>query len=228
MDSAALRATSHDIYQDLHHQLLNGCFKPGAKIKPEALRKIYGCSANTIRDVLLRLTSAGLTTFEEQRGFRAPISTPERRHDVARFRMLLEQEAAVKSMRYGGVAWQSRLTAAHHKLSHIERMIFRLGELADNIRLWSQVEWEFHDTLISACGSPLLRQNYRNTYDQFRQQMIAQERDFGKNYFESIIAEHQAILDAALGDNEEACRDAIFQHLRRNFIKTEPAAFLAG
>jgi DNA-binding GntR family transcriptional regulator len=228
MDSAALRATSHDIYQDLHHQLLNGFFEPGIKIKPEDLRKTYGCSANTIRDVLLRLTSAGLTTFEEQRGFRTTTSTPEQRHDVARFRMLLEQEGAVQSMRYGGVAWQSRLTAAHHKLSHIERMIFRLGELADNVRLWSQVEWEFHDTLISACGSPLLRQSYRNAYDQFRQQMVTQERDFGTNYFESIIAEHQAILDAALGDNEDACRDAIFQHLRRNFIKTDPAAFLVG
>ena len=75
MDSAALRASSHDIYQDLHHQLLNGFFAPGVKIKPEDLRKAYGCSANTIRDVLLRLTSAGLTTFEEQRGF-APPSAP--------------------------------------------------------------------------------------------------------------------------------------------------------
>lgn len=207
-----------NIYRDLHQRLITAGFTPGEKLKPETLRALYGCSANTIRDVLLRLSTVGLVSFEEQRGFRAQETSPEKRHDVARFRILLEQEGANLSIRNGDIMWEAQLSAAHHKLSHIETTIAKKGELDAYLPLWSAAEWEFHDTLISACQSPLLRATYRNIYDQFRQQMVAQERDFGSNYFQAIITEHQTILDAALDRDEPRCRDAIFEHMKRNFI----------
>ncbi len=207
-----------EIYRDLHQRLITAGFTPGEKLKAEELRVTYGCSANTIRDVLLRLSTVGLVSFEEQRGFRAQETSPEKRHDVARFRILLEQEGASLSIRNGDIMWEAQLSAAHHKLSHIETTIAKNGELEAYLPLWSAAEWEFHDTLISACQSPLLRGTYRNIYDQFRQQMVAQERDFGSNYFHAIITEHQAILDAALDRDEERCRKAIHEHMKRNFI----------
>ena len=66
---------------------------------------------------------------------------------------------------------------------------------------------------ISACGSPLLIETFGRGYLQFRQQFVGQQRDFGANYFEAIIAEHQAIVDAALARDQEACRRAIFEQI---------------
>lgn len=211
-----MRVETPDIYLDLQDKLVTARLSPGAKLKPSELQGAYGCSANTVRDVLLRLSKVGLVEFEMQRGFRARATSPEQQHDVTRFRILLEQEGASLSMAHGGVAWEAQLSAAHHALSHIEKQIAQTGNVDPLISHWSDAEWRFHEVLISACGSPLLRETYEAIYLQFRQQMVSQERDFGSNYFRAIIEEHQAILDAALSRNVETCRQAIYDHLKRN------------
>lgn len=209
-----MRVSTPEIYDDLQRRLVTAEFKQGDKLKPADLQGTYGCAANTIRDVLLRLANVGLVEFEMQRGFRAAASSPERRRDVTKFRILLEQEGATQSMAKGGLQWEAKLAAAHHQLSHIEKKIARDGSA--DVGIWSDAEFDFHRTLISACDSPLLIEAFTNTYFQFRQQMVSQERDFGTNYFEAIIVEHQAILDAALARDVEACRTAIYDHFKRN------------
>jgi DNA-binding GntR family transcriptional regulator len=84
------------------------------------------------------------------------------------------------------------------------------------MELWSDAEFGFHQTLIADCRSPLLIETFGHIYVQFRQQMVSQERDFGTNYFRAIIAEHQAILEAALARDEDHCSRAIYEHLKRN------------
>lgn len=211
-----MRVETGEIYKDLQRKLMTAAFSPGEKLKPAELQGAYGCSANTVRDVLLRLSKVGLVDFEMQRGFRARDTSPERRHDVAKFRILLEQEGAALSIANGGLEWEAKLSAAHHKLSHVERQIAASGQVQEGMDVWSDAELEFHETLISRCDSPLLRETYGNIYAQFRQQMVSQERDFGSNYFEAIIREHQAIVDAALARDTGGCRQAIYDHLKRN------------
>ena len=61
-----MRVETPDIYADLQQKLMNAAFRPGEKLKPADLQGTYGCSANTIREILLRLTNVGLVTFEVQ------------------------------------------------------------------------------------------------------------------------------------------------------------------
>ena len=214
MLKTAARTETPDIYRDLHANLTMGGFAPGEKLLPAPLCNRYGCSANTIREVLFRLASVGLVVFEEQRGFRARRSSISRQHDLTKFRILLEQEGATMSMRNGGIGWEAQLTAAHHKLSHIEAEISRTGALEPVLPLWCAAEWEFHDALSAACDSPLLRETFKSIYDQFRQQLVTRERNFG--YYPDNVPEHQKILDAALARDEAACRRHIHNHLARN------------
>ncbi len=210
------RFKTNGIYDDLKAKLVTGGLAPGRKLKPAELQTGYGCSANTLRDVLMRLCSLGLVEFQMQRGFRATPSSPERRRDVARFRLLLEREGVSESMERGGIAWEADLAAAHHKLLHIERRMAVSTDVQDFLPLWTEAEREFHETLISASCSPLLIETFSQVYLQFRQQFVGQQRDFGLSYFEAIIAEHQAIVDAAIARDQTACRDAIYEHLKRN------------
>ncbi len=205
-----------NIYEDLKARLVIGSLAPGIKLKPAVLQGDYGCSANTLRDVLMRLCTIGLVEFQMQRGFRATPSSPERRRDVARFRLLLEGEGATGSMTRSGIEWEAQLSAAHHKLLHIEHRIAAEAEIGPFMPAWTEAEREFHETLISACDSPLLMETFAEIYLQFRQQCVTQQRDFSTNYFEAIIAEHQAIVDAALARDQAACREAIYLHLKRN------------
>ena len=209
--------STNEIYSDLYEQLINAVIPAGSKIKPVELQSKYGCSTNTIRDTLLRLSKIGLVTFQMQRGFRARETSPEKRSDIAKFRVLLEQEGAALSIRKAGLDWEIRLNTAHHKLTHIEKLMTKHGLTNEHLLVWSSAEFEFHDALISGCASDILIETYGHIYAQFRQQFVAQERDFGVNYFESIIHEHATILQAALARNEEACKQAIYDHMKRNF-----------
>src|SRR5689334_13226931 len=62
-------------YSALRREILEGAFKPGAKLRTEELRARYDVSGSTIREALTRLLGEALVTAEGQRGFRvAPAS----------------------------------------------------------------------------------------------------------------------------------------------------------
>ncbi|MBW4706479.1 GntR family transcriptional regulator [Roseobacter sp. YSTF-M11] len=209
-----------DIFDDMRHRLITGEFGYGSKLRAEKLREDYNCSASTVREVLFRLSTVGLVEFQEQRGFRAPHQSLERQHDLTQMRIMLESEGACLSIRLGGVEWESRLTAAHHKLSHIEMRVRSSGDVIPLLGLWSRAEQEFHETLIDACDSKLLKRTHQVIYEQFRQQLVSAETNYG--YFPENIREHQAILDAALERNEDLMRVRVHDHLARNLIKPLP------
>ncbi|PWJ19230.1 GntR family transcriptional regulator [Jannaschia seohaensis] len=210
------RVGTPDIYADLQRRLLTNGFAPGGRLMPSTLSQEYGCSANTVRDVLLQLSQVGLVDFAIQRGFRARQVSRARLADIARFRTILEQEGAVRSQAAGGLPWEARLTAAHHSLRHIESQIARAPAAAPFLDLWSDAEHDFHETLISECRLPPLIETFNAVYLQFRQQMTGVTETFSPGYFHPIIDEHQAILDAALSGDSGALRAAIAAHLERH------------
>lgn len=211
-----MRVETPQIYSDLQRKLMTATFPPGQKLKPAELQAIYGCSANTVRDVLLQLSKVGLVDFEMQRGFRVREATDERRRDVTRFRIMLEQEGARLSMQHGSVEWEARLSAAHHKLNHIQKQVADASATDRDLDLWAAAELEFHETLMSNCGSAILRETYEDVYAQFRQQITGNGGVPGGVYFAAIVLEHQAIVDAALARDVEGCRAAIHEHLSRH------------
>lgn len=215
-----MAAHDADIFDDMRHRLITGEFGYGSKLRAEKLRLDYNCSASTVREVLFRLSTVGLVDFQEQRGFRSPYQSVERQHELTHMRILLESEGACLSIRLGGVEWESRLSAAHHKLSHIETRVRSSGDVTPLLGLWSRAEQEFHETLIDSCGSKLLKRTHKVIYEQFRQQLVSAETNFG--YFPENIREHQAILDAALERNEDLMRVTVNDHLARNLSRPLP------
>ena len=218
MADMTTRRDTPAIYADLQNRLLTGGFAPGAKLMPSVLQHEYGCSANTVRDVLLQLSKVGLADFAIQRGFRSSRVSAERRDGLARFRVMLEQEGAVRSMGRGGLPWEARLAAAHHSLIHIEAQIARRSEGAPYMDLWMEAEHNFHRTLIAECGVPPLIETFEGVYMQFIQQIHDLESRRVATHFHTVIEEHQAIVNAALGSDASALRAAIEAHHCRYFL----------
>ena len=203
-----------DIYEDLRARLIAAEFGAGTKLKPSDFQVEYGCSANTLRDVFFRLASEGLADFHDQRGFRVPEISQRKQHEITQMRIMLESEGACLSIQFGGVGWESRLTAVHHKLLHIEKRI-RTAEQAEKLLdFWMRAEEEFHLTLISACNSATLIRMHQMIYAQFRQQLLTADRTF--EFITENIAQHQAIVDAAVEGSQDGVRAAIYAHLKRN------------
>lgn len=211
------RMTAAEIHEDLRIKLVTATFEQGSKLKPAELCKGYGCSANALRELLFRLSTVGLVRFEDQRGFRVPEASMQRQHDLTTFRIMLEQQGVSLSIANGGIEWEAQLSAAHYKLSHIESQAGNWQSMKPVLIPWCAAEAEFHLTLVSASQSPFLIESYNRIYDQFRQQLVTRETDYG--YYPGNIAEHQLILEAALDRDTERCCRHIHDHLVRNMVE---------
>lgn len=198
------------IYDDISERLASGEFPAGSRLKADDLRKDYGVSASTMREVLFRLSYGGFAVFEEQRGFRVPPASAQRLLEVRHLRILVETEGARLAIEKGDMEWEARLNAAHHKLAHIEVKMRESGRLRENIAIWTRFDWEFHDTLISASGSQLLRETLQGLFFKYRLLLVGIVTDYG--FRSGTVSEHKAILDAALERNAERCAEAIRQH----------------
>ena len=203
-----------DIYALLKMRLTRNGFVHGAKLRAEDLRTELGCSTSTVREILFRLATVGLVNYQDQRGFRVPDRSPEKLIELTHIRILLEGEGAAMSIRTGGVAWEAQLTAAHHKLIHIEKRIHAQDDRSALADIWASCENEFHQTLISACGSETLQDMHATVYDRFRQQLMVADMRF--DHISENIEHHAAILDAALSGDEALTRQRIHEHLSRH------------
>ncbi len=126
--------------------------------------------------------------------------------------ILWECEGAADSIRNGDVACEAHLYAAHHKLVHIGQKMQDADDIQPFIPIWPRIDWEFHDTLLSACHSATLRATHRSIYEQFRQQVVAEMSTAG--FRSETVPEHAAILEAAVARDIPACQAAITAHMQ--------------
>ena len=188
-------------YDRIRSDIVFGRLAPGSRLRLDQIASTYGASVSTLREIFGRLTSEGLVVAEGQRGFRVAPVSPDGFCDVAAMRLLLESYAIPLSFHVGDLEWESRVVAAHHKLSVLERRMMA-GDQTE-AELWKSYDREFHHTLIEACGSQTLLDLYAGVFDHYlRYQMVAV-------VFRGAVAadEHRRLLDCSLArDSERACQ----------------------
>lgn len=206
-DAARSELAGERAYRLIRGDILRGTLAPGQKMKLDGLRDRYGAGISTLREALSRLTAEHLILAEGQRGFEvAPLSAANLR-DLASLRLLLEGHALDHAFHAGDVEWEARVVAAHHKLAQLQDRL-REGEAAA-LDQWRRFDAQFHQTLISACGSRTLMATHAAVFDRYlRYQNIA----LG---FRGDIAvqEHRALLDAALRRDAAAARQVLAAHI---------------
>ena len=195
-------------YRQIRGDVLFGRLKPGQRLKLDRLRAEYGTSVSTLREILNRLASEGLVVAEGQKGFEvAPVSVADLR-EVAEMRLFLEHHALEVSFAKGDLEWEGRVVAAHHKLARIEQRLLA-GESADPAE-WKRYDWEFHHSLVSACGSAELLDIHAGVYDKYlRYQMVV-------GIFRGDVAagEHADLLAAALARRTDEAKAILATHIR--------------
>ncbi|WP_404864029.1 GntR family transcriptional regulator [Georhizobium sp. MAB10] len=194
-------------YRRIRADIIFGRIAPSQKLKLDKLKDVYGASISTLREILSRLTSEGLVVAEGQRGFEAAPVSVENLREVAALRQLLEGFALEQSFAAGDVEWEGRVVAAHHKLAALEQRM-RDGDMSQT-EMWKRYDWEFHQALISACGSKVLMDTHAAIFDKYlRYQMIALS-------FRGDIAarEHRVMLEAALDRDAPTAKSMLEKHV---------------
>ncbi|MFD2261905.1 GntR family transcriptional regulator [Lacibacterium aquatile] len=195
-------------FQQIRGDIIFGRLKPGQRLKLDQMTGTYGASVSTLREILSRLSSEGFVIAEGQKGFEVAPVSPAGFREVASLRRLLESFALEASFAAADLEWEGAVVSAHHKLAQMERRM--LAGDRDDTELWKRYDREFHQALISACGSQALLETYGTIYDHYlRYQMVAV-------VFRGADAasEHQALLECALARDANKAIAIIAAHIQ--------------
>ena len=186
----------------LRHDVLDGTFAAGTKLKVDELQQAYGLSSSPLREALSRLAQEGLIRADERRGFRvAPISSADLA-DITRMRLMLDVPALREAITHGDDAWEGVVVSAFHRLDRVES---RLGDgpvvLDDN---WSELHRAYHLALVAACPSERQLAWSASLFDQAERyrRFSARHRKAARRKSN----EHRKLMEAALRrDADTAC-----------------------
>ena len=209
--AGASRTIAESAYRRIRQDILWGRFAPGSPLRSDELRARYGIGVSPLREALTRLASERLVTSVGQRGFRVAPLTAYDVEDTMQTRIIIEQEALIRSIRHGDMAWETALVAAFHALSR-HPVPKEPGPATEN---WAIFHRQFHMALLSACGSQWLMELAGLLFDQAERQRILRTK-FGpqKILKRDTAREHKQIFEAAISRDAKAAVRALDSHYR--------------
>jgi DNA-binding GntR family transcriptional regulator len=195
-------------YRRVRADIVYGRLAPGQKLTLERMREAYGSAVSTLREIFNGLASEGLITAEGARGFEVASISAANLREIAAMRQLLECDALRSSFEAGDVEWEARVVAAHHKLAMLEKRM-AAGDRSEE-EVMRRYDWEFHNALISACGSRLLLDMHAGIYDKYLRYLMLASVFRG----EPVVVEHRALLNAALERDWRAAQAITVTHIQ--------------
>jgi len=191
------------VYRRIRSDIIFGTLLPGQKLRLEKVSESYGTSISTLRELLNRMCAEGLIVAEGQRGFEvAPVSI-QNLHELAQLRILLEHHAMTESFRAGDMEWEGRVVSAHHKLASTERTVLAEG---DDPVLRKRYDSEFHQALISSCGSRELMQTHAVVFDKYFRYALQYRGS-------ATVEQHGALLECALKRDAKEAKKILTDHI---------------
>ncbi len=192
------------VYGQLRADILAGRHAPGDRLRYAELCEHYQTSMGVLREGMLRLSEQGLVRGEPQQGFQvAPLSIADLR-DLNDARRDLESLTLRYAVANGDIDWESRVIAAHHRLSRTPQLVADdPSRLSDD---WVAAHAEFHYCLLEGCPNQRLKDiagSLRDAAELYRRWSVP----LGGPDARDPAAEHAAIVSAVLSrDADEAVR----------------------
>lgn len=195
-------------YEMLREAILSAELLPGCKLKVMELKQRLGLGQSPIREALNRLVGDGLVEDLGTRGFRVATVSSENLADLATVLATVECWALAQSIERGDASWESAILATLHTLHTVEKMPSKVRQVS----VWAQANRDFHDALLSACGS--------NTLMQIRQELQAKWGRYAALSYRmtepdlsDLSAEHEAIARAAIARDTAQAQALVRQHI---------------
>jgi len=195
-------------FRQIRDDIIQGVLRPGDRLTLDRLKTRYSVSVSTLRETLSRLLSESLVVAEGQRGFEVAPASEADLLELGELRLLLEGHALAVSLKAGDLNWEARIVAAHHKLTAIEKQLIA-GDARRTLE-WVAYDRNFHEALISACGSQALMVVHSSVFDRFVRFHMLAESFRGR----PVAEDHRALLELALARDAEGIQAKLATHVR--------------
>jgi len=193
------------IEQQLADSILDGTYAPGQRLLAARFTQEFGVSLTPLREAFQRLAGRGLVEIDPQRGARVSTVSPQDAKELYDLRLLIEPVALRDSVANLSDAAKAQLRPAFEEYKRL-----RQSEVADPGGI-AQAHRIFHDLLMSGTPSLRMRTLVATLGDHARRYAAATVEDPVAH--RDPVAEHEALLTAALAGDADGCRDLLTQHL---------------
>ncbi len=210
-EPAAERSSSGDAakieraYQRMRQDIMAGVYGPNERLVEAPLTRHLAVSRNTLRTVLARLQHEGLIVLQPNRGARVRTFTLDEARDILLVREALE----------GLVAGLAATRATSEQRERLRTIVADTEQArdADDVRRYSTLNRQFHNSLIEAARSPkaaafLESLNFPLVKYQFQAALVPGRKA-------ESVAEHREILRAVEAKDAEAAERVARFHIRQ-------------
>lgn len=180
-----VKSLKEQVYEYIREQMRTGRILPGSAIDMEETSKKLGVSKTPLRDALLQLEMEGFVTILPRRKIVVNTLTEEHIRNYYEIIGSLESMALLKAFDRLGKPAVDAMQALNDAMKQ--------AVAAGDFDLYYEHNLAFHNTFLDLCGNAslvkLVRVLKKRLYDFPRQ------RGFVKEWEESSILEHQALID---------------------------------
>jgi DNA-binding GntR family transcriptional regulator len=201
-----------DVYEQLRTAILNGRLAPDERLKPAELSRRFEVSLGVMREALGLLGAHELIRIDRNRGFHVTSLSLDALEDLTFIRKINEGAALRLSIERGGVAWESEILAAHHRMA--SQPMYHLDNPTLRNEDWAVAHLAFHDKLIDACGNRRLLGICRRLSDAaelYRAWAGPGTREVNRD----VASEHRGLLEAALAHDADLAVTRFEAHIDR-------------
>lgn len=193
-------------YADLRFRILTGRLAPGTTLLETEIAGLLGLSRTPVREAVIRLAEEGLVGIRPRHGVTVMNLTLADFRDILDVFSALEVRAvALTAARPLGPADRDALTQLTHRMERCTA--------ASDIGRWSDLDDDFHSTLVGLCGNARLIRTIGEYWgQQYRgRRLILAHRPLPV----ASDREHRAILAAVLAGDPQGAHAAHLAHRAR-------------
>jgi DNA-binding GntR family transcriptional regulator len=192
-------------YQYLRREILDGSYRPGDRLREEAVALQIGVSRTPVRGALHRLATEGLVEFRRYVGAVVRVLPMEEIEQVLQFRVVVESLAAELAVQRASTEDIDRLAALCASMDKIAaRDIPDLMEIA-------RLNKEFHLAILAAAGNVFVKRVAENLGDlNF---MIRSYSRFSRASLMRSMGHHRELVQALRARNPQWARSVMTAHI---------------
>lgn len=207
MPEKRIKPMANQAYEYLYQKIVTCEYLPGQEVNEKQLLEVTGFGRTPLREALLALQKEGLVDIFPRKGMRIAPFTEKRVNDLYQARKLIEPT----------VIKEYKTLYSKGKLLQFQTQFQQSSHLQDLDRFL--LDSDFHSYLIAITENDILMDMYRSLMvRQVRLAMYAATQTTAAPADD--LAQHIAIIDALLRENEKDARDAIILHINHSLIRS--------
>jgi DNA-binding GntR family transcriptional regulator len=202
------RSTAQLIADQLREQIIQGIFRPGEQINESILAVQLNTSRSPVREAVQRLCQEGILINRRNHGvFVLELSTQDSK-EIYAVREAMETTSADTLLNSSPKHIKDTCRALKTILRNMQRRVE-----ANNWQSIAQLDMQFHTTIVAAAGNSRMTRIYETLAAEST--MCILNLEFSYPQSQTLIQEHQHILDLLENGNREELHKALKHHMQK-------------